>query len=332
MRSDDEWPRSLATWLDLALTVGVALLTVAPVVLFGTTGALGPLQIPLGFLLVFFLPGYAIVAAFYPTPCFEPGTGGADATSEPTGLERLVVAIGLSVVTVPLVGFVWNVSPWGIAAPQVLGSLLVIVLVGAGVGAYRRITRPPADRFRLPLERVSTYRSALAGGTTRETTTTVAVTLLVVLSVVAVSTAVAVPKNGEEYTEIYLLSEDPDSGTLTAANYPTNLTPDEPREIYVGIGNRESGPITYTVVVELQRLETVGSDRIVVDETELDRFSTTVEPGQRAQVPRDILVDSTHTGQDRRLVFLLYTDAPPPNPAISNAYREVHLWVSVPPE
>jgi uncharacterized membrane protein len=199
---------ALATWLDLLLIVGTSLLTVAPVVFVGDSGALGPAQIPLGFVLVFFLPGYAVVAAFYPSPYVETDaqegsrTAQTEATSGPTALERLVVAIGLSVVTVPLVGLVWNFTPWGIAAPQVLGSLAVIVLVGATVAAYRRAKRPAADRFRLPLERLSSYRSVLAGQASRETTATVAVTLLVVLSLVAVSTAVAVPQNGEEYTEL----------------------------------------------------------------------------------------------------------------------------------
>jgi uncharacterized membrane protein len=329
---------AISTWFDLLLVVGIALLTVAPVVFSGEPNALGPAQIPLGFVLVFFLPGYAVVAAFYPSPCFETETRAAygaaqtEATSGPTALERLVVAIGLSVVTVPLVGIVWNFTPWGIAAPQVLGSLLVIVLVGATVAAYRRATRPAAERFRLPLERFSAYRSALTGDASRETTIAVAVTLLVVLSVVAVSTAIAVPKNGEEYTELYLLSEDPESGQLTAGNYPATLPPGEPREIHVGIGNRESVPVDYTVVVELQRLETVGEERIVVEEAELDRFTATVEAGERTRLGREVVADPGLTGSDLRLAFLLYEDTPPSEPSVSNAYREVHLWVSVPPE
>ena len=331
MRSARGGVTAVATWLDLVVTAGVALLAAGPAVVSGSTTAFGPADVPIGFALVFLLPGYAVVAAFHPTRCF----GTADAPdgprhAGPTALERLVVAIGLSVMIVPLVGVVWNFTPQGIAAPQVLGSLLGIVLLGVSVAAYRRVRRPPADRFRLPLERLSVLRSALGGEATRETTASLAVALLVLVSVVAVSTAIAAPQNGESYTELSLLTEDPDSGALTADGYPTTLAPGEPREFHVGIGNHEAEPITYTVVVELQRLDGVGGERAVVAETEVDRFTRTVAPGDRTQVPRTLRVGSGFTGRGLRLAVLLYAGDPPPDPGVDNAYREVHLWVDVP--
>ncbi len=331
MRSARGGVTAVATWLDLVVTAGVALLAAGPAVVSGSTTALGPAGVPIGFALVFLLPGYAVVAAFHPTPCF----GTADAPdgprgAGPTALERLVVAIGLSVMIVPLVGVVWNFTPQGIAAPQVLGSLLGIVLLGVAVAAYRRARRPPADRFRLPLERLSVPRSALTGDVTREATASLAVALLVLVSIVAVSTAIVAPQNGESYTELSLLTEDPDSEALTADGYPTTLAPGEPRELHVGIGNHETEPITYTVVVELQRLDGVGGERVVVAETELDRFTRTVAPGARTQVPRTLRAGSGFTGRGLRLAVLLYTGDPPPDPGVDNAYRGVHLWVDVP--
>lgn len=334
MRSARNGVTAVATWLDLAVTAGVALLAAGPAVVSGTTAALGPADVPLGFALVFLLPGYAVVAAFHPTPCFEtadaPDGPRRAGPSGPTALERLVVAIGLSVMIVPLTALVWNFTPFGIAAPQVLGSLLAVVLLGVAVAAYRRVERPPADRFRLPLERLSVLRSALDGEATRDTTVSIAVALLVLVSIVAVSTAIAVPQNGESYTELSLLTEDPDSGALTADGYPTTLAAAEPREVHVGIGNHEAEPITYTVVVELQRLETDGGERVVTEETELDRFRRTVDPGQRVRTLRTVRAGSAFTGRGLRLAFLLYPGDPPPDPGVDNAYREVHLWVDVP--
>ncbi|MFD1600107.1 DUF1616 domain-containing protein [Halobellus rarus] len=330
--------RTFATWLDLVATVVLALLTIVPVLIPGEQGLLGLLRVPLGFVFVFLLPGYAVQSALYPASSldthdrFSAGMENAETKRGPTPLERLVLSVGLSVVTVPLVGLVWNFTPWGIAIQQVLGSLAAVVVVAVVLGAYRRAKLRPEDRFRLPLERISTeYWPALEGRTTREKRLNIAVALLVVFAVIAVGTAIAMPKGGEEYTELYLLSEDPESGTLTASEYPETFTPGEPQELHVGIGNRETHSATYTVVVKLQEIEPVTGERNVVEETELDRFSTTVESGQSERISRTVTPDSSVTGQNLRLVFLLYEGTPAADASVANAYREVHLWVTVSP-
>jgi len=329
---------AFATWLDLVATVVLALLTTVPVLMSGEQGPLELLRVPLGFVFVFFLPGYAIQSALYPASGldthdqFSARMGTGKTKHGPTPLERLVLSVGLSLVTVPLVGLVWNFTPWGIAIQQVLGSLAAVVVVAAVVGAYRRAKLLPQDRFYLPLERISTeYWPALDGGTTREKRLNIAVAVLVVLAVIGVGTAIAMPKDGEAYTELYLLSEDPESGTLTASEYPATFSPGESQELHVGIGNRETHSATYTVVVKLQELEAATGERTVVEETELDRFSATIESGQSERISRTITPDSSVTGQNLRLVFLLYEGTPAADPSVSNAYREVHLWVSVSP-
>ncbi|QCC49291.1 DUF1616 domain-containing protein [Halobellus limi] len=329
---------TFATWLDLVVTVVLALLTTVPVLITGGLGPVELLRVPLGFVFVFFLPGYAIQSALYPASSldahdqFSARMETGETKHGPTPLERLVLSVGLSLVTVPLVGLVWNFTPWGIAIQQVLGSLAGIVVVAVVVGAYRRAKLGPEDRFHLPLERIRTENwPSLDGGTTREKQINIAVALLVVFAVVSVGTAIATPKDGEEYTELYLLTEDPESGALTASEYPRTLSPGEPRDVHVGIGNHETHPATYTVVVKLQKFETVTGERNVVEETELDRFSATIESGQTERIPRTITPDASVTGQNLRLVFLLYEGTPAPDPSVSNAYREVHLWVTVSP-
>lgn len=327
---------TFATWLDLVAILALAFLTTVPILFPRVQGVLELLRVPLGFLFVFFLPGYAIQSALYPASGLDTHNRAqmenAETEPGPSPLERLVLTVGLSVVTVPLIGFVWNFTPWGIAAQQVLGSLVAVVVAAAVVGAYRRAKVRPEERFRLPLERISTeYWPALEGKTTREKRLNIAVALLVVLAVVAVGTAIATPKDGEEFTELYLLSEDPDSGRLTASEYPSTFSPGESQELHVGIGNREEHPATYTVIVKIQELETVTGERTVVEETELDRFSTTIESGQSERISRTITPDLSVTGQNLRLAFLLYEGTPAADPSVSNAYREVHLWVNVSP-
>lgn len=327
---------AVETWGDLVAVVAAALLTVAPAFLPGEQGIWEVLRVPLGFALVFFLPGYAIAAALYPgrgsggrLPA-PPGEGEAARWSRLTALERLVLSVGLSVVTVPLVGLVWNFSPDGIDAQRILGSLVALVAVVAVVAAFRRFRLDAELRFRVPVGRLAAdLRSGLVGATDRRTGLNVALAFLVVFAVVGVGAAVALPKDGEQYTELYLLTEDPDTGNLTATGYPDNLTVGEPRDVYVGVGNREAATTTYTVVVELQRLGTVDGERTVVEEATLDRFETTVPRGERAQVRRTIAPGPALTGEDLRLTFLLYRGTPPDDPTVSNAYRQVHVWVDV---
>ena len=335
MNETEQRRSALATWLDLVSVVALALLTVAPAFLPGEQGVWEVPRVPLGFALVFFLPGYALAAALHPgrgpgrqwrEPSNEGGVGGPG----PSAVERLVLSVGLSVVTVPLVSLVWNFSPQGIGIQRILGSLTAVVVVAAAVATYRRFRLDAELRFRVPFGRLVTdLRSGLEGPSDRQTRLNVAVALLVVFAVVGVGAAVALPKDGERYTELYLLSEDPESGNLTANGYPANFTAGESQDFHVGIGNREAETTTYTVVVELQRLGTVDGERTVVKETTLDRFEAAVEPGQREQIRRTMTPDSTLTGDDLRLAFLLYKGTPPSDPTTANAYREVHVWVDV---
>lgn len=335
MSRSDRRATEVETWTDLALTVALALLAIVPAFLPGEQGVWEVLRVPLGFLLVFLLPGYAITAALHPgrgpdSRWTETENGSPTREGGPTGIERLVLSIGLSVVTVPLVGLVWNFAPQGIAIQRVLGSLAGVVAAAAVIAAYRRLRLEPAARFHLPLKRVSVaLRTALEGSTERQTGLNVAIALMVVFAVVGVGAAVALPKEGEQYTELYLLSEDSESDSLSASDYPSNFTAGESRDLYVGIGNHEGRSTTYTVVVELQRLEADGGDRTVAEETRLDRFETTVAPNETERLRRAITPTSTLTGENLRLAFLLYKGEPPSDPTVSNAYREVHLWVTV---
>jgi len=335
MNETERWRAGVETWIDLVSVVAVTLLTVAPTFVLGEQGVWEVLRVPLGFSLVFFLPGYALTAALHPGrgpeeqwqgPSDERGVGGPG----PSTIERSVLSVGLSVGTVPLVSLVWNFSPQGIGIQRILGSLTAVVVAAAAVAAYRRFRLDTELRFRVPFGRLATdLREGLEGSTDRQTGVNVVIAFLVVFAVVSVGAAVALPKDGERYTELYLLSEDPESGDFTANGYPTNFTTGESRDLYVGIGNREAETTTYTVVVKLQRLETSDGERTVVEETTLNRFEATVEPGRREQIRRTITPDSAVTGDDLRLAFLLYEGPPPSDPTTTNAYREVHVWVDV---
>jgi len=150
----------------------------------------------------------------------------------------------------------------------------------------------------------------------------------ILLAAGSVTYAVAVPKEGEQFTEFYLLTEN-ESGDLVAAGYPTNMTRGQSASLVVGIGNQEHEQVEYTVVVELQRVEITdnATNVTVLDERELRRF--TVDLAHNETWHNQHTVTPTMTGERLRLQYLLYRGEPPADPTVENAYRELHLWVNV---
>jgi uncharacterized membrane protein len=137
---------------------------------------------------------------------------------------------------------------------------------------------------------------------------------------------VAVPKQGESFTEFYLLTESPD-GELVADGYPTEFTAGESRELVVGVGNQEHQDMEYTVLVELHRVEIENNSTRILDRERLRTFEAQVAHNETWQ--RQHSVTPELTGERLRLTYMLYRGAPPGTPTADNAYRELHLWVNV---
>jgi len=349
-------PADLAAVLGIVVAVNVAVF----LPLVNET----PLRVVLGLPFVLFVPGYACIAALFPETGKSPtdglDTAGADTEEADEevaaeklggirdrgidGIERVALSFGLSIAIVPLIGLGLSFTPWGIRLVPIMVATSGFAVGATWIAARRRRELPPEDRFRVP------YRAWL--DTTRaellepESQTDAALNVLLILSVaLAVSSvgyAVAVPTQGEAFTEFYLLTED-ENGELVAADYSTEFTAGESRDLVIGIGNQEHEPVNYTVIVELQRVafETTdgksnptGSDAIdnvtsvrVVETEELRRFQTQLTHNETRERPHTIR--PTLVGENMRLTFLLYRGPPPENPGVDTAYRETHLWVTV---
>lgn len=353
-------PRQLrALPVDLAavtLGVGVTLATVFLPVISET-----PLRVVFGLVFVLFLPGYAFVAALFPEagsgptetdpssteenhsttrPAPEPGTeAAADAVGDTAdhtpqeqagidGIERVALSFGLSIAIVPLIGLVLNFTPWGIRLAPIAISVSGVTLICVAVAAQRRWALPADEQFTVP------YREWLAAGRTElfepESQTDAALNVVLAISILlalsSVGYAVAVPPQGEQFTEFYLLTEQP-NGELVADDYPTDITIDEQPELIVGIANNEYDSQEYTVIVQLQDVVREGNTTTVTDRTELDRFTTTVAHNETHHERR--VLTPTRTGTDLRVQYLLYTGEPPANPTAETAYRDLHLWLNV---
>lgn len=329
-------PADLAAMIALTLVVNVAVF--APVIRETW------LRVPLGLAFVLFVPGYAFVAALFPEAGDAPAepdavensaAAGTEGSLWPTadrsgidGIERVALAFGLSIAIVPLIGLALNFTPWGIRLVPIMVAVSAFTLCTAVVAAIRRRQLPPDERFRVPYRRwyASGRRELLEPDTRADAALNVLLVAAIVLAVGSVAYAIAVPPAGEQFSAIYILTED-DDGDLVAADYPEELVRGESAEIVLGIDNHEHRTVDYTVVVVEQAVESEGNETVVTDQRELERFETRLAHNDSWHHAHEI--EPTMTGEDVRIVWLLYVDEVPADPSRENTEYHVHLWLDV---
>jgi uncharacterized membrane protein len=321
---------------DLVVVVVLALAATAATLLPFLADT--PLRAVLGFAFVLFAPGYALVAALFPRRATagrgkESAPGGREDDSAATGRDapggpaRAALGVLSSVVLAAVLGGALSLTV-GLGPASAVITLAVATFLCAGVAARRRRALPPEERFVVPVRSwTAGTRAALTEPETRgDAALNVLLAVAVVVSVGGVAYATAVPGDRERFTDFYLLAEDAD-GDLVAAGYPTEFAAGEPRSQYVGLTNREGETVSYTVLVQIQRV-TVTNDSVRVREREeLRRFTTEVADGEGWR--RNHTVAPTITGDRLRLTYLLYRGAPPAEPTVENAYEHAYTWVNV---
>lgn len=337
--SDDGWWLRLsrpvrALPADVTGAVGLALVADLLVLLPDLPT---PVQFVFGALLLFFLPGYAAIAALFPArrpddARFAQGGRWSRRRSIREGTiglaERAALSVGTSVTLLVLVGLLLAVSPWGLALRPLLSVLTGIIVLGTLVAVVRRRRLPVDRQFQVPLRQwLGRARAAITGTDNRsELFVNALLALAIVVAMSSLAYALAMPKDGESYTDFYLVTENETTGELTAAGYPTEFTRGEAETLTVGIENHEDRAVTYTIVVQLQRVET-GQEVTVLESHELDRFETRLADGETWTDDHE--VTPTIVGENLRLVYLLYEGEPPERPSPANADESLHLWVNV---
>ena len=250
------------------------------------------------------------------------------------GIERTALSFGLSIAVVPLIGLALNFTPFGIRLVPILVTISLFTVLASVLAALRRWELPASERFRVP------YREWYADGrsevtdpdSTLDAALNVALVVAILLATTSVVYAVAVPQQGEQFTEFYVLTEGED-GDLVAADFPETLSPNESAPIHLGVENNEYEPVEYTVVVQLQAVDIEDNRSTVTDRARLDRYSVTVAHNESDIRERPLELDAgtarEFAGEDRRVKFLLYRGDPPADPTADDAYRDLHLWVEV---
>lgn len=180
-----------------AIAAGLALLNVSSVLV----------RLPFALLLLFVLPGYALTAAILGRALMN--------------LERLLLTLGLSLVSAILSGLVLNWSPWGLRA-ETWASLLAIITIGASFLAFVRWPAMAATSAQ-PLARPGIVGSLLFG---------LAAVVVVGATILASNIAARIPST--KVTQLWMLpGQGPDSGA-----------------IQVGIRNESSTSATFRLQIQ----------------------------------------------------------------------------------
>ncbi len=279
------------------------------------------LRIILALPMVLFFPGYALIAALFPQK------------NDLDGIERLALSFGLSIAVVPLIGLGLNYTPFGIRLDPIVVSLSVFTIIMAVIAQYRRSLVLADEQFVVPFRQI--IRSAGEEFFPKEGTRADRILSIILLCAIigAVGTTIyviAVPKEGEKFTEFYILGAEG-----KAADYPTDIRIGRPESVIIGIGNHEYRNVTYWVDILLieQYFDPVTNTSTILAMQEVSRFPVTLQHNKTYQEQHSFTVSDAGFNQ---LKFLLYTDEPPSKGTdaaerINQSYRDLHLWITVRP-
>ena len=280
-----------------------------------------PLRVLFGLPMVLYVTGYALIAALFP--------GRADLD----GIERLALSFGLSIAVVPLIGLALNYTPWGIRLDPILASLSVFTLAMTAAAHYRRALLPAPERFTVPFRFMfaSLKTEFLPTDSSRlDRMLSIILLIAIVAAIGATIFVIVVPKEGEHFTEFYILGQNG-----KAADYPSAFRTGIPQTVIIGVGNHEYRTVPYTVEVlaENRTFSPVTNTSTLHAMALLARFPVTVAHNATVETPCAFTVDSR---QFNRIEFLLFNGTPPGDAVwgderVNASYRDLHLWVTVSP-
>lgn len=268
---------------------------------------------------VLFIPGYALIAALFP------GSGELDL------IERIALSFGLSIAVVPLTGLALNYTPWGIRLDPIMVSLTILTVSLMVIAQYRRAFLPAEKRYRFPAgEMLQGMKDEFLPASGSRTDRILSLVLLISI-IAAIGTTIfviAVPKEGEKFTEFYILGE-----KKMAADYPDRVNIGERYPMFIGIGNHEYRNVTYTVETHLimMNYDELTNSSSISDMLLLDSSQIMIPNNETVTNPYNLTIPREGFN---RVEFLLFNETVPSGDVtgmerINQSYRDVHLWVKV---
>ncbi|MGA1820918.1 MAG: DUF1616 domain-containing protein [Thermoplasmatota archaeon] len=234
------------------------------------------------------------------------------------GLERAALSLGLSIAISSLIGLIlnftydWDPDNLGLRLVPIFGSMFLFVVITGGVAVRRRYMVPVEKRFGIVID-----LSTAEDQTGADKALTVGIVIMMIISVSLLVYIVVVPREGESFTEFYILGE---SGK--AEEYPSLIHAGSEQLVYIGIENHEHRMMNYTLVGMIRdgaENESVGSfDHILVEPDRNPSMEISVRDGENVEM--DVNFTIMEIGL-HRLRFYLFVDG--------EEYQGIHIWVRV---
>jgi uncharacterized membrane protein len=278
-----------------------------------------PLRVIFALPFILFIPGYLLIAALFPSD------------EDLDWIERIALSFGLSIAVVPLIGLGLNYTPWGIRLDPIVTSLVIFALAMAVIAAYRRIILPKEKRLIIPINEVKAgIQEELFPQESTQLDRALSIILIcaIILAVATTVYVIVVPKEGEKFTEFYILGE-----KGKAADYPTNFRAGTEQFVTIGIGNHEYRNVTYTTMVYgfNQQFDTRTNTSTIRSSTPIGSFTTDIAHNETVERRFNFTIQDTTIN---RVQFLLFNEELPepglsPADLVNSSYRDLHLWVTV---
>ncbi|MCQ1537744.1 DUF1616 domain-containing protein [Methanocalculus taiwanensis] len=278
-----------------------------------------PLRVVFALPFILFIPGYLLIAALFPSD------------DDLDWIERIALSFGLSIAVVPLIGLGLNYTPWGIRLDPIVTALVFFALAMAAIAAYRRLILPEEKRLRIPLREVKDgIRDELLPEESTRLDRALSIILIaaIILAIGTTIYVIVVPKEGEKFTEFYILGE-----KGKAADYPTNFRAGTEQFVIIGIGNHEYRNVTYTAMIYgfNQQFDTKTNTSRILSSVPIGSFTTEIAHNETVEQRFNFTIRDTKIN---RIQFLLFDEALPkpglsPAELVNSSYRDLHLWISV---
>lgn len=315
--------------IDIIICILWSLILV-PVVLFDVNESL---RVILGLPALLFIPGYILIFALFPTTYDGKGID---------IIERIALSFGLSIAVVPLLGLGLNYTPWGIRLIPILTALIAFISIIGLVALFRWFKTSANKRF------IIDYDFHLPKTENRlDQALTLILAISILVAIISLVYVIVIPKTGETFTEFYLLGPDG-----IADNYPKNMSLGENRSVIVGVVNHEYKQMNYTIEIWAVNQSLIFNETSQENETmyhhmwyldakhiQLNHTPVDIEGEWQPQWEYNWTFSLKQKGM-YKLCFLLYLNSNESyqkekdyvsiaEEKINDAYREVHLWISV---
>lgn len=280
---------------DFSLIILLSLLTV--LIIYAVPDSLTRIMVGLPFIL--FFPGYALIVTIFPEMLTL------------KSIERITLSLVLSLAVVPLIGFLLNYTSFGIRLEPILWSLALFSVLFSLLAVWRR--RNATLPF-LPIglhQSVGSVKNMFEWNDNRNRVITIIMVIAIMTSIVAVAYAVAVPREGERFSDFYVLGP---SGNATG--YPKNLSANQSGQVIIGITNHEKHTVNYTVEIWLSNATVDNNVTTVNHLYYLDNFNAVldnipVDPQNwTVQWQQSYKFSVNNTGQYKLWFFLFLGEKP----------------------